>query len=185
MRLTEVTATRTINVEVLKKICAPFIKQVNAANNTLLYCHYMGDKFDKMKGFRTITSKSEQNTLLANKQVHELFNRAFVNKFGFPYVDGALAQSKPNATYGHDTYVLFPTTDRFIWSPIIKNLHEYLVDHNDVRNLTSDEVEHILLYYTNKNLSRALTSGHEIMIADPVIALTLNEYHSIKQELLK
>lgn len=210
MKLFEITNEdeRQEFIKRVKHDCQPFLnakhpseviyRGINAAKDYL---------FDK---------KVRKNRLPSNTplDIHHVINEWFKKEFGYPYrssglfVTGSLAIA---GIYGLDIYLVYPVEQfKFVWSPEINDLYSTIADLSRKRgielkklafmdNLPPNEQEVLRDFvnnipqkileegnYTDQNLSKAIKSKQEIMIAaDSYHAAQLSDYDEAGREAFK
>lgn len=96
-------------------------------------------------------------------------DKAFKSEFGWkPRSQGVFSfgRARDAAFYGYP-YAVFPSNGyKFLWSPNVPDLYVYLKSANVLSDFPGIEqkIKEIIDTYTNKNLDKAIDSGHEIMI---------------------
>lgn len=108
---------------------------------------------------------------------HKVADAWFFKQFGVNYRSNAFfATSNQWAAYEYgDAYTVYPTGNfKFCWSPLVSDMTYDLTEEVRIQDFTTSEeyvtaLEELLIgaKYTNKDMSAAIASKHEVMIHCP------------------
>jgi hypothetical protein len=170
----------------LQQLCGPYIEVLKQTNGKPLYHGYKGTNFETYEGFKIISPRTDRAPTDTPTVIHNALNVYFTEKFGHPFRNGIFTTGDQyGASLYGTTYVLLPIGPLvFLWSDDIDDLFTVV---EDMRNdLNTGEVITELTSHTtwqNNNLAEAITKEHEVMVMNKCIALTINEYKSIRSRL--
>jgi len=158
---------------VLKKNCAPFIKEMKSSNlHNWFYRATGGYHYEDIsKPIKPRTNRKPRNT---PKEIHEYMDMRCKKKFGWKSrSEGVFVSSHRNAlemNYG-EPYLFFPIGSyKYIYHPRIKDIFEYFDviygisfgdEYIDI-DVMEKKFDTIWPKYTDKNLKRAYENGVEV-----------------------
>lgn len=133
-------------------------------------------------------------------KMHDLLDKWFVDKFGFPARSGSLfcfgssERGRRNAAGYGSLYLIFPIGDfKYVWSPKVFDLFlftgglsiESSSEDEDEKNRKAHFYEMLESFsYTNKELETAITLGNEMMIHCNSYYAFPDRYHDTLADLL-
>jgi len=143
----------------IKEDCQFYLRQNNPKNFPL----YRGLKMEDEPFLKKRVRLKDRTPKDMNPELHHELNSYFQTKFGSPFRNAMFCTgNEAEATVYGAYYYVFPRGKfEFIWSPHIDDLFSLWDMHGD-EDIFFDEVKNG--DYTNKNLSNAIDSHHEIMI---------------------
>jgi hypothetical protein len=154
MRLNESMLKQKI-AGVIKKDCSDIIKVYKKLNMVL----YRGSD-NQYKNFQFIVPRTDRKPRSTKIVLSNALDEAFYGLFGWrPRSEGVFATGNmiDAGFYGKHSYIVFPKNNfKFIWSPFIEDLYA------SIQNI--DEVNEVVLKYTDKDIEKAVYSYHEVMI---------------------
>lgn len=169
--------------QLLYKEARPFVQQMGKGIKGYMlsgrstadgYGH--GDYF-----FKTVRQNRKPKDMLPH--IHKELDKRFNEKFGWKarsqslFVTGKYNEARP---YGN-VYIIIPVGDyKFAWSDEIDDLLTYMRSNYIRANETvyEGDYDELMGTYTDKNLTKAIFSDHEIMLgAKKVIGIYYNHYH--------
>jgi len=158
-------------IETIKRDCKPFLYE----SDGLLYRGVEQNIKHILKKTARLTDRKPMNM---DKELHELFNALFIERFGWPVRNGVFAVGDSIHAYrwpGCDSpYIFFPIGRyKYVWSRSVKDLYiEYDdSDWDDKRSL--EQKQSVVDQYIDTNLDEARHMGrHEI-------SFKCNEYYLI------
>jgi hypothetical protein len=184
-------------ISILKKDCAPFIEVLKKNHGKPLFRGSDSGKPDNGQ-IKLISPRVNRKPKDTPNDIHNFMNRQFEAKFGFPYRDGIFVTGvqRTAAFYG-SVCVVFPIGElKYIWSDLVDDLlyvieriysHEDFDDTDTVNQNPQLAQEFIDLVdsYKSDNLDRAISTGHEIILANNCYMINLKDYNAILHGVLK
>jgi hypothetical protein len=157
--LNEQSVDITHELNLIKQDCQPFIRQAKPCKGLAVRSAtaWMSTNFIKKK------TRKDRMPLSTPVNVHNMLDTLFVKRFGWKVRSGGVF------TYGAEGYLyshyFFPIGKfRFVYSPQVKDLYDYLIElKHDLRipweELEIHDLSFIMNTYTNKNLCAGIKGG--------------------------
>jgi len=147
-------------IPLLKKDCAPFIRELKGANSYLF--SGIDKKIDSIIS-RELTRDIRNPIGDLDDKTRDKINLELKEKFGFDRSTNVKFGTGDYATasnYGYG-YMIFPIGNfQYIWSPKIQNLNVWFRTHDK----DDKTIQKAVNSYKNKNLKKAIKSKNEIAI---------------------
>ncbi len=159
--------------------CKPFVREwLREYNNKTLEIWYSG-RYGKDSHYEGVI-RTERTPLNMDKDVHYRLDDIFFSKFGVKYRSNSIfvtGDASEAGEYGK-IYLIFPIGKyQYTWSPSINDLYLF----SDI--LGGDDqtrIDGLMRGYKQKDLSRAISSHHEIMLSGKqYIALRAKIYNNV------
>lgn len=163
MRLIKHLSEQSVDIShelnLIKNDCQPFIRMAKPCKGLAVrsVTSMMSVNFTKKK------TRKDRQPLSTPLNVHNMLDTLFVKRFGWK------VRSEGVFTYGAEGYLyshyLFPIGKfKFVYSPLVKDLWDYLIELKHDLRIGWDEIEpidltYILNTYKSNNLCGALKSG--------------------------
>ncbi len=153
----------------LNKNCGQYQRICNKGDKNILY---RGTNQD-IKDFIVKIPRIDREPRNTDIYYHNLFNKAFFEIFGWRARSRAIfvtSEIKVIKQYGNPYMVIPFDGFKFLWSPKIKDLYNFILNDDFLSNMENDVkhykyVENIVKNdYKETNFKTAMLSGHEIMI---------------------
>jgi hypothetical protein len=157
--LSEQSVDITHELNLIKNDCQPFIKMAKPCRGLTVRSatNLMSTNFIKKK------TRKDRQPLSTPVNTHKMLDTIFLKMFGWKVRSGGVF------TYGHEGFLyshyFFPIGKfKFVYSPLVKDLYDYLIELKHDLKIPWEEIEiHDLSYimntYTNKNLCAGIKGG--------------------------
>ena len=195
MKLYEIMDGSIIHIlEAVKRDCEPYINVLSNTNGEHPLLRGSDRAVPKHGTLNIIEPRAMRRPKNINPYIHDQLNKLLQERFGYHFRNAIFTTSALRvASFYGSVGVVFPIGKlQYIWNTEYRDLYELFKhwDHLDDEQLIHDKelnsiIEDAVEFYTDKNISRAITTGYEILLANKCYMVSLRDYDLIKQELFK
>jgi hypothetical protein len=169
--LTEKKIPPATAVQIIRSSCKPFLREIE---NGWFGFLYRGSKKRFETNIERFSSRTDRRPVDMSLTKHEILDRIFEKKFGWKARSGGVfCSGHPSIAARYGTpYLFFPIGEyKYIWSPEIRDLYDYInkktpsfmdTDKDIVIRETEKFFENVVDLYKDNDLKEAMKAGNEI-----------------------
>jgi hypothetical protein len=195
MKLHEIMDNSITHIlEAVKRDCGPYLNVLKNTNGEHPLYRGSDSSTPKHGSMNIIEPRMMRKPKSIPLYIHDQLNKLLEERFGYHFRNAIFTTSnlRDAALYGR-VGVVFPIGKlNYVWNTEYRDLY-YAFEHWDdlsEKELINDEhlnamIHRVVDLYSNKNISRAITTGYEVLLANKCYMVSLKDYEELKPELFR